>query len=84
MLQALIVYAIVTSAALYAAWRWTPISTRANIVSHVVLFAKRHGLSKDQAERWQARASEKVGCGSCGPCKACKTDTAKTPDHIAS
>ncbi len=82
MLQALIVYAIVTSAALYAAWRWTPISTRANVVSHLVLFAKRHGLSKDQAERWQARASEKVGCGSCGPCKACKTDAAETPVNI--
>ena len=84
MLQVLIVYAIVATAALYAAWRWTPITTRANVVSHVVLFAKRHGLSNQKAERWQTRASEKVGCGSCGPCKACKTDNAKTPVDIGS
>ena len=75
MWQDLIVYFIVALAALYAAWRWTPIATRASVVSHVIRFAKRLGLSNASAERWQGRASAKTSCGSCGPCKACNTKT---------
>jgi hypothetical protein len=73
MWQDLIVYLIVAVAALYAAWRWMPIATRASVVSHAISFAKRIGLSNESAARWQAQASAKTGCGSCGPCKACDT-----------
>ncbi len=80
MWQDLIVYLIVAAAALYAAWRWMPIATRASVVSHAILFVKRLGLSNASAANWQARASAKTGCGSCGPCKACTT---KTIDNLA-
>ena len=73
MWQDLIVYPIVSVAALYATSRWMPVAIRANIVSHAILFAKRLGLSNASAARWQVRASAKTGCGSCGPCKACNT-----------
>ena len=73
MWQNLIVYFIVALAAIYAAWRWMPIASRANVVSHAILFSKRLGLSNASAANWQARASAKTGCGSCGPCKACNT-----------
>ena len=75
MWQDLIVYVTVVVAALYAAWRWMPIATRASVVSFAVLLAKRRGLSSEGAIKWQARASAKTGCGSCGPCKACNTKT---------
>ena len=76
MWENLFVYFIVALAAIYAAWRWMPIASRANVVSHAILFSKRLGLSNASAANWQARASAKTGCGSCGPCKACNT-TAK-------
>ena len=79
MWQDLIVYLIVAAAALYAAWRWMPIATRASVVSHAILFVKRLGLSNASAANWQARASAKTGCGSCGPCKACTTKTIDNP-----
>ncbi len=73
MWQDLVVYVIVLLAASYVSWRWLPIEMRASVVSHVIRFAKRVGLSNANAERWQGRASAKTGCGSCGPCKACNT-----------
>lgn len=79
MWQDLTVYLIGVIAAIYAAWRWTPIEMRASVVSTVILFAKRWGLSNERAMKWQMQASTKTGCGSCGPCKACKTDR---PDHV--
>ncbi len=84
MWQDLIVYLIVALAALYAAWRWMPVATRASVVSHAILFAKRLGLSNASATIWQVRASAKTGCGSCGPCKACNTKaTANRPgSHV--
>ena len=75
MWQDLIVYVIVVLAASHVSLRWLPIATRASVVSHVIRFAKRVGLSNASAERWQGRASAKTGCGSCGPCKACNTKT---------
>ncbi len=78
MWQDLIVYLIVSVAALYAAWRWMPTATRAKVVSHAFVFAKRLGLSNASAARWQVRASAKTGCGSCGPCNACNP---KSPDN---
>ena len=84
MWQDLIVYFIVVLAAVYAAWRWTPIATRASVVSFAVLLAKRRGLSSEGAIKWQARASAKTGCGSCGPCKACSTKPSDIrPDRVA-
>lgn len=73
MWQDLIVYVIVATAALYAAWRWTSIATRASVVSYAILFAKRLGLSNERAMKWQVHTSAKTGCGSCGPCTACNT-----------
>ncbi len=73
MWQAVIVYFIVALAALYASWRWMPLASRANVVSHAILFAKRFGISNEQAKKLQIAASTKTGCGSCGPCKACNT-----------
>jgi hypothetical protein len=84
MWQDLLVYLIVSIAALYASWRWMPIVTRASIVSRAILFAKRWGLSSESAMKWQTQASAKTGCGSCGPCKACNTTvTDNRPGEVA-
>ncbi len=77
MLQHAIVFSIVAAAALYAAWRWLPVSARAALVSRIVLLGGRAGLSTEQAERLQRRASSQAGCGECGPCKACKTEESR-------
>jgi hypothetical protein len=74
MSQNLIAYVIVTAAALYALWRFLPITKRAATVSHLMILARRCGLAEARAQRWQRRLSEKTGCGDCGPCKACKTN----------
>jgi hypothetical protein len=84
MWQDLVVYLIVVLAAMYATWRWMPIASRASVVSHAISIARGFGVSNEHAEKWQAVASAKTGCGSCGPCKACntKTTTNRPESHV--
>ena len=68
-MQTLIVYIIVTLAALYAAWLFMPQAARRWLVARLVLIAP--PSQRARFARLQADA-ESAGCSTC---KGCETDT---------
>ena len=72
MLQQLIVFAIVASAALYAAWKWAPTTLRIRAVNRLAHHLGVVGLSAPAG--WLRQKSNNDascgdgGCSSCGSC----------------
>jgi hypothetical protein len=71
--QSLIVFVIVATAAIYATVKFMPAAWRRSFAAHAATWATRSGLSDVTARRVEAKLSSGGACGSCDSCKACAT-----------
>jgi hypothetical protein len=84
MLQQLIVFAIVASAALYAAWKWAPATLRIRTVNRLAHHLGVVGLSAPAGWLRQKSSNDAScgdgGCSSCGSCGS--TDSANVAAKV--
>jgi hypothetical protein len=75
MWQHLIVFLIVTAAALYALWRWLPPAWRRGTARRLIAAAQNAGLiGVRRADRLAAALDRPAGCGACRQCAGCEND----------
>ena len=77
--QALLVFAIVACAGLYATLKFMPAAWRRAVAAAAATLASRSGLSDAQVRRVESKLATGGACGSCDSCKACATPAEPTP-----
>jgi len=75
-MQTLLVFLIVSLAAVYASWRYTPRNLRVALARRCAVLVQRiAGLSVENVRRLESKLASGGACGSCDSCNACDSRT---------